>query len=64
MGKSDRIIRILIAVVFGYLYFANIVTGALGLILLILGIVFVLTSLVGYCPLYKPFGISTCRNSA
>jgi Protein of unknown function (DUF2892) len=60
MGNPDRIIRILLAVVFGVLYFTNTVTGTLGLILLILGVVFVLTSLVSFCPLYSIFGISTC----
>lgn len=60
MGNIDRIIRILLAAVFAYLYFAGIVTGTVGLILVILGGVFVLTSLVGVCPLYTLFGLNTC----
>ncbi|TAL50691.1 MAG: DUF2892 domain-containing protein [Chitinophagaceae bacterium] len=60
MGTADRIIRILLAAVFAYLYFGGIVTGTWGLVLVVLGGVFVLTSLVGFCPLYVPFGISTC----
>jgi len=60
MGGEDRIIRMLIAIVFAYLYFGGIVTGTWGLVLVILGGVFVLTSLIGFCPLYAPFGISTC----
>ena len=60
MGGADRIIRILLAAVFAYLYFGGIVTGTWGIVLLVLGGVFVLTSLVGFCPLYAPFGISTC----
>lgn len=60
MGNADRIIRVLIAAVFAYLYFGGIVTGTLGLVLVILGGVFVLTSLVGFCPLYAPFGLNTC----
>ncbi len=63
MGSADRIIRILIAAVFAYLYFGGIVTGTLGLVLVILGGVFVLTSLVSFCPLYAPFGINTCKKS-
>lgn len=59
MGTADRIIRILFAAVFAYLYFAGIVTGTVGLILVILGGVFVLTSLVGFCPLYTLFGLNT-----
>ena len=60
MGTTDRIIRILFAAVFAYLYFAGIVTGTVGLILVILGGVFVLTSLIGFCPLYTAFGLNTC----
>ncbi len=60
MSNSDRIIRIVLAAIFAYLYFSGTVTGILGTILLILGTVFVLTSLVSSCPLYTLFGISTC----
>jgi hypothetical protein len=59
MGNADRIIRILVAVVFAVLYFTNVVTGTLGIILLVLGAVFVLTSVVSFCPLYLPIGLST-----
>jgi fatty acid desaturase len=60
MGSADRIIRILLAAVFAYLYFGGIVTGTWGIVLLVVGGVFVLTSLLGICPLYLPFGINTC----
>lgn len=60
MGTTDRIIRFILAAVFAYLYFGNVVTGTLGLVLVILGGVFVLTSLVSFCPLYKLVGINTC----
>lgn len=60
MGSIDRILRIIIAAVFGLLYFKGIVTGTWGIILLVLGGVFVLTSLVGSCPLYSIFGLNTC----
>jgi hypothetical protein len=59
MGSVDKVIRILVAVVFAILFFAKVVTGTLGIILLVLGIVFLLTSLISFCPLYWPFGIST-----
>lgn len=61
MGNTDRIIRIILAAVFGWLYFGGLVTGTAGIVLLVLGIIFVLTSLVSFCPLYLPFGLSTCR---
>lgn len=60
MGSADRIIRLLLAAVFAVLYFTNTVTGTFGIILLVLGAVFVLTSLISFCPLYPLFGISTC----
>ncbi len=60
MGSADRMIRIIIAAVIVVLYFTNVVSGALGLILLIFAGVFVLTSFISFCPLYAPFGISTC----
>ena len=60
MGNADRIIRILIAAVFAYLYFGGVVTGTAGIILLVLGGVFVLTSLVSFCPLYTIVGLNTC----
>ena len=60
MGNADRIIRVLLAAVFAYLYFSGTVSGTPGLILVILGGVFVLTSLVGFCPLYSLVGVNTC----
>jgi hypothetical protein len=59
MGKTDKAIRILIAVVIVALYFTNVISGITGIILLILAGVFVFTSLIGTCPLYLPFGLST-----
>ena len=59
LGAADRLIRILLAVFFAYLYFGGIVTGTLGLVLVILGGVFVLTSFVGFCPLYALVHVST-----
>ncbi len=64
MGIVDRLVRIVAAVLFGYLYFSGIVTGALGIILLVLGIIFILTSLVRTCPLYIPFKINTIKKEA
>ncbi len=60
MGTADRIIRVIIAAIMGLLYFTGTVSGTLGIVLLVLGGVFVLTSLISFCPLYAPFGIKTC----
>ncbi len=62
MGTIDRIIRVILAIVFAVLYFSGTVTGVWGIILLILGIVFLLTSLVSFCPLYLPFKITTRKS--
>ena len=59
MGSADRMIRILIAVIIASLYFTNVISGTAAVILLALAGVFVLTSLLGFCPLYLPFGISS-----
>lgn len=60
MGSADRIIRFVIAVVIAILYFTNILTGTLGIVLLVIAGVFMLTSLVSFCPLYTLIGLSTC----
>jgi K+-transporting ATPase A subunit len=59
MGTTDRIVRTILAVLVGILYFTGQIGGTLALILGILAIVFLATSLVGVCPLYMPFRIST-----
>ncbi|MEZ4803935.1 MAG: DUF2892 domain-containing protein [Bacteroidia bacterium] len=59
MGSTDKVIRLLIAIVVAILYFSNVISGVLGIVLLILSIVFVLTSLIGFCPLYTIFGFKT-----
>ena len=60
MGTADRIIRIILAAVVGFLYYNGTITGTLGIVLLVLAGVFVLTSLIGFCPLYKLVGLNTC----
>ena len=60
MGNADRIIRLLLAAVIAVLYFTNTITGTLGIVLLVLAGVFVLTGLIGVCPLYALLGLNTC----
>ncbi len=59
MGSADKIIRILIAIVLGVLYYMGVLSGTLGIVLLVFAGVFVITSFVSFCPLYAPFGMST-----
>ena len=61
MSNIDRIVRLVIAALFAYLYFGGVLPGTLGLVLFILGIVFVLTSIISFCPIYALFKLSTYR---
>ena len=59
MGKLDRLIRILVAALIGWLLFNGTISGWLGIVLAVVAIAFLVTSLVSWCPAYLPFGIST-----
>ena len=61
MGTLDRIIRVAIAVVIAVLYFSGKLSGLTAAILGFLAVIFVITSLVSFCPLYILFGLSTCK---
>ena len=63
MGTLDRIIRVSLVVLIAILYFTNVISGTWAIILGILAVVLLLTSLVSFCPLYLPFGISTRKES-
>lgn len=60
MGVADRVIRILIALAIALLYFMEIITGTLGIVLLIVAGIFLITSITSFCGLYALFGIRTC----
>lgn len=62
MATFDRILRVIISVIFSTLYALGIVTGTLGIVLIVLSVVFLLTSVVNFCPLYAIFGISTKKS--
>ena len=61
MSNTDRIVRVIVAALFAYLYFGGIVTGGLGILLVVLGAVFLLTSVVSFCPLYTLVKFSTYK---
>ena len=63
MGTIDRIIRVSLVVLIAILYFTDVITGTWAIILGILAVIFLVTSLIGFCPLYLPFGISTRKKS-
>ncbi len=60
MGGADRLIRLIVAAVIAILYFSGVISGTLGIILLVFAAVLILTNLIGFCPLYYPFGLNTC----
>lgn len=61
MGGLDRVTRAVLAIIFIALYLANVVSGVVGAVLLTIGIILLLTSIAGVCPLYSLFGLSTCK---
>lgn len=63
MGTADRVIRTLLALAIGWLYFTDRITGILGLVLLAVAVMLLVTSAVGVCPGYWPFKFSTCKAS-
>jgi hypothetical protein len=62
VGNIDRIIRAMLAIILAVLYFSGMVTGTLGIILLVLAGVLLLTSLISFCPLYAPYKFSTRKS--
>ena len=61
MGTIDRTIRILLAVAVALLWWSGQISGTLAIVLGVFAGVFVLTSMVSFCPLYAPLGLSTCK---
>jgi len=61
MGAIDKTIRVLLALTLVTLFLTDVIAGTLGIVLVVLSVVFLLTSFVSFCPLYAPFGISTCK---
>lgn len=61
MGLADQVIRILISFAITALYFMNIISGGVAIGLLVLSGIFLVTSLISFCPLYTIFGWSTRR---
>ncbi|MEN8249120.1 MAG: DUF2892 domain-containing protein [Bacteroidota bacterium] len=59
MGSLDRLVRLIIAVAVGVLYYMRVIEGTLGIVLLVVAAIFLLTSLVSFCPLYPIFKLNT-----
>ncbi len=61
MGGADRIIRFVVAAVIGLLYWQGIIEGTLAYVLMAVAAIFVLTSFVSFCPLYRIVNLNTCK---
>jgi hypothetical protein len=64
IGGADRLIRVLLALGIGVLYFTGQIAGTLAIILGFLAVIFLLTSFISVCPLYLPFSFSTRKNAS
>ena len=61
MGTLDKAVRSIAAILLVVLYFTGAVSGTVGYVFLGIAAVFLLTSTFSFCPLYAPFGMSTCK---
>ena len=61
MGSADKIIRVVLALIVAILYFTNQITGVAAIVLGIFAVIFLLTSIMSFCPLYVPFKLSTLK---
>ncbi len=59
MGIVDRSVRLALAVLVIILYLTGVISGVVAIILGVLAFILLATSLLGFCPLYLPFKIST-----
>ncbi len=59
MGNTDKIVRLIIAVIIFILYWQGIISGTLGIVLMVFAAIFLITSFVSFCPLYPLLGINT-----
>ena len=60
MGNTDKLIRLSIAALIAVLYYTGVISGTVAIILGIFAVIFALTSLISFCPLYTLVGINTC----
>ncbi len=59
MGSIDKIIRVIVSILLVILFSTDVIQGTMGWVVIAIAAVFTLTSIVGYCPIYSIFGIST-----
>ncbi len=62
MGNTDKAIRVILAIGIALLYYFDVIQGTLAYVLMAFAIIFLITSFISFCPLYKPLGINTCKS--
>ena len=62
VGSTDKIIRIVLALVLGYLYYSGVLTGTLGIVAVVVGAIALLTAVINFCPLYALLGTKTTKS--
>lgn len=63
MGNADRLVRLAAAIAVGVLYGLNVISGTVAIVLGVVAVAFFATSLIGWCPMYLPLGLSTCKTA-
>jgi hypothetical protein len=61
MGRVDKTIRVFIAAIIALLYYTGVISGTLAIVLMVFAVIFIVTSLISFCPLYPLLGINTCK---
>ncbi|WP_276390465.1 YgaP family membrane protein [Eudoraea chungangensis] len=61
MGKTDKIVRVALAIIAALLVYFDVVQGTFAYVLLAMASVFILTSLISFCPVYGLVGLNTCK---
>lgn len=64
MGSADKILRLVVAAIIAVLYFTHKISGTTAIILGVVAVIFALTALISFCPLYTLFGINTCKTKS
>lgn len=59
MSNIDKIIRVIVSILLTILFATDVITGAMGWVIIAIAAIFTLTSIIGYCPIYSIFGLST-----
>lgn len=61
MGSTDKTIRLILAAIIAVLFSLGYISGTFGIVLLVIAVIFAATSFLSFCPIYKVFGINSCK---